>query len=151
MGTTRYRAIDRNTFRDAMCAIGFDEIVPDKTFEYAYDRAITARDGTPSRFMVRVLSSVSINTNVTRETGEDAIRVMLYDNLLGRMINDWRVLRTESALVNTVKRARDAFKYAIEAPRCQACSAIMIKRKSRMGGEFLGCTNYPTCKSTRPV
>ena len=38
---------------------------------------------------------------------------------------------------------------------CPVCSSAMIKRKKRNGADagqsFWGCSNYPSCKGTRPV
>jgi DNA topoisomerase-1 len=34
---------------------------------------------------------------------------------------------------------------------CDKCGSPMVKRKGRSGGEFFGCSNYPTCNATRPV
>ena len=34
---------------------------------------------------------------------------------------------------------------------CDKCGAPMVKRKGKSGGEFFGCSNYPTCNATRPV
>lgn len=38
---------------------------------------------------------------------------------------------------------------------CPLCSQPMVKRKSRRGAnagkEFWGCSNYPSCKGTRPL
>ena len=34
---------------------------------------------------------------------------------------------------------------------CDKCGAPMRRRKGKNGGEFFGCTNYPTCTATKPI
>ena len=40
-------------------------------------------------------------------------------------------------------------------PICPACTKAMVRRTAKrganVGGEFWGCTGYPTCKGTRPM
>lgn len=41
------------------------------------------------------------------------------------------------------------------APNCQKCGKVMVKRTAKSGknagGQFWGCSGYPTCKNTMPV
>ncbi len=43
----------------------------------------------------------------------------------------------------------------LKAPHCPSCSRPMVKRTvrrgSRAGSEFWGCSNYPACTDTRGV
>jgi restriction system protein len=42
-----------------------------------------------------------------------------------------------------------------EPPTCPLCSKPMVRRTAKRGanagGEFWGCTGYPTCRGTRPI
>ena len=38
-----------------------------------------------------------------------------------------------------------------EPPACPVCGQPMVKRKSRDGAEFWGCSAYPSCKGHRSV
>lgn len=151
---SRYRPISRAAFAAEMANMGFDEVALPGSMEHVYQRAITTKDGSPSRFVVRICSSVHMDTGTTRDCGEDAIRILLIDTDLkdrtGRhkIVQDWRTFRTENALRNMRERARDAFSYAI-ANRCD-CGAVMVERKGKTG-PFMGCTDYPNCKQTRPM
>lgn len=151
---SRYRAITRREFERQMADMGFTEIAYPGSKEHIYQRPIANRDGSPSRFVVRVFSSVHIHTATTRECGDDAIRTVLFDTALKdqrgreRIVQDWRTFRTENALPNMRERARDAFRYAIEHG-CD-CGALMVERSSKRG-PFMGCTDFPNCKATRPL
>ncbi|MFH1135099.1 MAG: type I DNA topoisomerase [Pseudomonadota bacterium] len=35
-------------------------------------------------------------------------------------------------------------------PKCEKCGAGLTVKRSRQGGLFIACTNYPKCKNTRP-
>ena len=37
-----------------------------------------------------------------------------------------------------------------EDPKCEKCGAQLVVKRSRQGGLFIACTNYPQCKNTRP-
>lgn len=151
---SRYRAITRREFERQMADMGFSEIAYPGSKEHIYQRAIANRDGSPSRFVVRIFSSVHIGTGMTRECGDDAIRIVLFDSVLKdqrareRIVQDWRTFRTENALPNMRQRARDAFAYAIQNG-CD-CGALMIERSGK-SGPFMGCTDYPNCKNTRAL
>jgi len=151
---SRYRPISRATFAAEMAAMGFAEVAYHGSKEHMYQRMMARKDGSPSRFVVRICSSVHMDTGTTRDCGEDAIRILLLDTDLkdhnGRpkIVQDWRTFRTENALRNMRERARDAFAYAIKN-RCE-CGAVMVERKGKTG-PFMGCTDYPNCKQTRPL
>jgi DNA topoisomerase-1 len=38
----------------------------------------------------------------------------------------------------------------LEAPQCEKCGSLMVARSGRHG-QFLACSGYPACKSTRPL
>jgi hypothetical protein len=146
-----YRSISYATFAKAMREIGFKEVSLPGTWEHVWEREILCRLS-QGRYKVRILSSVDMQTGVTRDRAADAIHVLLLDtNRNDRVVLNLRVNRTERALTNTVKRAREAYGYVSAHPEHHCtCGSLMVVRQSKRG-EFLGCTNYPECKETRRI
>lgn len=140
----RYCPITRDDFRDMMTEMGFVEFIPEGTFEFVYERNILNRDKTISRFKLRIYSSVSIHDRVTRESGKDAIRVLIMDTVIDKSVQEWTVHRTKNALLNTRERARDAYRFALNADRCH-CGALKVERKGKYG-KFFSCSAFPICK-----
>ena len=132
---SRYCEIRFSDFSGLMAEMGFRQVQIEGTLEYVFERPFS-----DPRFDVRIYSSIDVRTNSTRECGADAIRVSLYDTLLGRYSYKGTVHRTANAKINTRERARDAWRWARDN-RCQ-CGAMMAERKGSMG-KFLGCTDYP--------
>lgn len=56
----------------------------------------------------------------------------------------------QSAFITPPVQANEAAE-----PTCPQCSASMVKRTARKGGnaggEFWGCSNFPTCRGVRPI
>ena len=144
---SRFQEISFFDFSSWMFGIGFEAVDLENVFEYVWERKIVTRKY-PDRFIVRIYSSISKNTNETRETGSDAIRVMLFDTVLDKPVKDWTVYRTKNAKSNVIARARDAWGYVIDSNHHCSCGSLMVQRSSRHGN-FFGCTTYPTCKETR--
>jgi len=38
-----------------------------------------------------------------------------------------------------------------EPRKCPACSSKLVRRTSKVGNHFMGCTNYPKCTYTEPI
>jgi DNA topoisomerase-1 len=54
----------------------------------------------------------------------------------------------------TLKKATDEMEKVVillEGETCQDCGKPMSLKTSRWGSQFMGCTGYPECKSTRPL
>lgn len=54
----------------------------------------------------------------------------------------------------TLKKATDEMEKVViilEGEDCQDCGKPMSLKTSRWGSQFMGCTGYPECKSTRPL
>lgn len=145
---SRYRSISLERFSDRMTAMGFAPMRVPGCLEHVFERVIT-NGPNPGRFSVRIYSSID-DTGHTRDVGGDAIRVLLMDTVFDRPALDWRVYRTENALDNMHARARDAWGYTMNSDHHCSCGALMVERSSR-NGAFMGCTNYPHCRRTRPV
>jgi len=58
---------------------------------------------------------------------------------------------------NTMNLGKDGTEAVAKEPpkktdqKCPTCGGFLLIRKSRAGGEFYGCENYPKCKFTRPM
>tara|TARA_B110001454_G_scaffold100369_1_gene94776 strand:- start:1793 stop:2308 length:516 start_codon:yes stop_codon:yes gene_type:complete len=129
--------------------------------EYIYERVVKhhnpddmmqALRGDAFRYAIRIYSSVDRRTNTTRNSGQDAIRVTLYDLFKERPVKvEKRVNRTQNALVNMRARAREMWQYVSTRNNiCPTCQSLLVKRTAkRTKNQFLGCSNYPECKHTQ--
>jgi len=137
----RYVPISIAEFKAVMTEMGFEDIEVPGNYEYVFERKMNE-----PRFSVRILSSISLSNGMTRDSGEDVIRVMLYDHVLDRPSYNETIKRTKNALSTLRNRAREAWVYK-NHHKCQ-CGAIMTLRMSQTK-HFFGCTAYPTCKNTK--
>ena len=131
--------------------------------EYIFERIVKhdtpedmmqALKGDGFRYAVRVYSSIDRNTNTTRDSGQDAIRVTLYDLKKERPVKvEKRVNRTQNALLNMRTRAREMWLYVTgDKNVCPTCKSLLVKRTAkRTKKNFLGCSNYPECKHTQNI
>ena len=133
INATAFKAVIENE-------MGFGEIYIDGTYERVWERKIPN-----TNYSVRVFSSI-VN-NCTRDVGEDAIRVTLFNLITERPIAvEKRVNRTLNALSNMKERARDVWRYAIDKNnKCPECGDLLVPRKGKYS-EFVGCNNFPSCK-----
>lgn len=146
----RYRPFDHQTFAEWMAEIGFVGIDIQGTWEYVWQRPVVTRNDRSNRYMVRIYSSVSQHDKMSRDVGGDAIRVLLFDTVRDRPVQSYRVYRTESAKQNTIKRAREAYGYALKPEHVCQCGSLFVLRTGKKG-TFLGCSSYPECKETKPL
>jgi len=145
----RYVPIQFDTFQTKMDSMGFN-VVPRERMgsakEWLFERQIN------EQYAVRVYSSISVHTDETRCSGQDAIRITLFDLNKDRPVKvEKRVNRTKNALTNLHKSAREVWGHAINKDnQCPKCSSILVERKGPRG-KFLGCSNFPTCKQTKNI
>lgn len=145
--------------------MGFErrEVRPAK--EWVYFRKVINRDGFEYPMGIKVLSTIHVDSDITRPVAGDAIHVMLM-NLAVRSDKldafpmgfpmkskypkqaDRTIYRTKSALINLEQTVRDMFRFAF-AIACPCCSAPMIPRDSSRG-RFFGCSDFPHCRTTKP-
>ena len=131
--------------------------------EYIYERIVqhnneddfmSALRGDKFRYSIRIFSSIDKRTNVTRDTGQDAIRVTLYDMEKGRPVRvEKRVHRTKNALINMRQRAREMWQYVADKKNtCPKCKSLLVKRTAkRTKKNFMGCSKFPECKHTQNI
>lgn len=92
--------------------------------------------------------------DASRDKGKDAIRVGVFyrrpDETIVKVAGAKRVHRVEGWKNNLSKRI-DAWKDQM-FPLCDKCKMPSVERKnSKDGSKFLGCSQYPNCKATRPM
>lgn len=160
MAGERYVPITHTEMADLLERdMGFHRADESTCWEMIWVRDVETRSGQKFPYQVKVYSTIDLRTRVTRECGQDAIRLVLIDTITGRPVKkaDKRVFRTMNALINLRKRARDLFKYVIEGPHCPKCSSVMVKRTGGPGNhEFWGCSHYAPnnpwhCTGTRQL
>lgn len=111
------------------------------------------RNSTRIPWGVRVYSSVHVRSGLTRDCGDDAVRVVMVDlesgkprkvmgegrkSKAGRRIN-----RTQGAMKNLEKRVKQYLLLGTEKYLCPTCGGLMAVRQSRTSDfKFLGCTNW---------
>ena len=134
-----------------------------RAMEYIYERIVQHRNeddfmsalrGDKFRYSIRNFSSIDKRTNITRNSGQDAIRVTLYDLIKDRPVRvEKRVHRTKNALTTMRERARDMWKYvANKSNTCPDCKSLLVKRTAkRTKKDFMGCSNFPECKHTQDI
>lgn len=139
--------------------MGFIRADESNVWEMIWVRDVTTKSGQEFPYQIKVYSTIDRRTNVSRDSGEDAIRLILKDKITGRPVKtaEKRVFRTKNALVNTRQRARELFLHVLEGPHCPKCGALMAARTGGPGKHtFVGCTHYGPenpwhCKGTREV
>lgn len=123
-----------------------------------------------ARAMVRVYTSLAVGSTELRESGQDAIRILVcveHPEGFKTLETPRKVLRTaktlgargqfateddrEKAFLARLNEAiRDAYRQAFGNEPCPACGRATARR-SGPGGEFRGCSGYPACKGTLPA
>lgn len=150
----RYEDI-REVLEDLM---GFERRDDDRCWEMIWVRPVITKSGVRFPYEIKVYTTVDIRTEVSRDVGTDAIRVVLMDTVTGRPVKkaEKRVFRTKNALTNLRERCRDMFKHVMQGPHCPKCSSLMVVREGGPGKhKFWGCTHYAPknsyhCNSTMP-
>lgn len=158
----RYVPISEDEFTRAMDAIGFRKENQPGFWEMSWVRDVVTKSGREFPYLIRVDSTIDLRTGMSRETGEDAIRLTVIDKVTKRPASgdDFRerAFRTLNALSNTTDKARALFKAVVAGPHCPKCGSLMVQRCSKAPGAvpFWGCTHYAPknewhCTGTMPV
>lgn len=110
------------------------------------------------RFKICIMSSIITwlgrTTRLGRTDGRTgvSIRVGLLDIFKNRIIKCYYVERTEDALERVRDIARIVWKEGADPSKKCSCGAQMVERTNKLNNsEFLGCSNYPTCRKTKPI
>ena len=118
-----------------------------------------------SKGIVRVFTTLSTGASSVRGCGKDAVRVVTGVKAKNPRTNKltFRPIAKSKKLLRTAPQnarnrvrffldrltavIREAYTTASRAIECTSCGGYMILRKGKHG-EFLGCSNYPSCKRT---
>lgn len=147
MSKSLFTLITAGEMDTLLCKGGFEKVeMTDGTKEFVYDRPYK----TLPNVVIRVYTS--IDSEVSRGIGEDAIRVCLVDTRINRGIS--RVCRTHRS-VGWADRLRskinEIFLSVSQLKRCRMCDYYMIERENKSKNKFLGCSNFPNCKHTESI
>ena len=139
----RYVQINENSFREMVeTQMGFTLVPLTGVNEKVWQRPIPN-----TSFAVRIFSTIELG--ISRNCGEDAIRICLVNTANDRILKSERTYRTLNALTNMRDRAREVWSYT-KKNMCECGCGVMIERKGKVGS-FMGCSNYPTCRNTKPI
>ena len=130
---------------------GFKAIPVERTRELVYAKRVDQPrdDGrTPNQLSLRVYTGIDPDGN-SRDVGADAMRCVLFtrndEGVVRKVATSKRVHRVAGWRANLQERL-DAI---APGPDCPSCGAPTVLRTSARG-EFYGCSNFPTCRGTRP-
>lgn len=138
----RYVEIDKEYFETLVIKeMGFEVIPMPNTFEVVYTRKID------DNYSMYIYSSIDKATGITRNCGDDAIRIVIgyrdENNNIKLTSFLKRVYRTKSALPNTLTKSRELWKEFKHAPRCNKCGNLLVERRnSKTNEKFMGCVNW---------
>ena len=141
--------------------LGFEAVIPkgNKITEITYERL--SADGL---YKVIVFSSLQRGINRTRDCGNDAIRVLMWNVKAERPMKIMgegrqskagkRINRTQGAMRNLERRVKQYLNLGSPKYRCEICGSVMAVRNWD-GEKKLACTNRldanTWCKGRRPA
>ena len=134
-----YIAISRKQFEDFL----EEFTIIDDSFskEIIYEK-ITSNP----KLGLRIYSSIDVRSGETRDSGEDAIRCVLFDNISGKPIDKAKRTNRTEHWKDRLKEKLDILNLEVkDIKTCSVCKSAMVLRKSPKG-EFYGCLSYPNCK-----
>lgn len=151
-GTSRrYVKITRDEFEEFLDSTDLEwKAVDSLGKEIVYE----TEDAAPDYDVVtmRIFSSIDQRTGVVRDKGADAIRLVLWNNLVGAPVSGMKkTLRIETWKKNLREKVVDLYdKSSKMVKECPECGSILVRREGKYG-DFLGCSNYPECDYTENV
>lgn len=116
--------------------------------EYCYYVAVNLDRGT----CLKIYSSIERDDCVSRESGEDAIRVVAANAHTGEPVRPAfpKVKRIKKWRRNLHRRMSEAISSLGIAVDCPTCQGTLVLRKRKEDGQvFLGCLKFPDCKGSR--
>lgn len=145
--TRQYERISVEEFEQWLGGFANFEEADTDAGETVYDIPLPCEDKT-----VRVFST--LERGVSRNSGEDAIRTVLWDHKHNAPAGgEKKTLRIQTWRSNLRPKIEDLVLNwrDYHNGECQECEqGIMVKREGSYG-EFLGCSNYPRCQNTEQV
>lgn len=120
----------------------------DWTKEWIYET-----ESEKGRFIMRIYSSVDKRDNKARDTGDDAIRLVVLEKQTTKpVIKEKRTNRVPTWPKNLKKKIKNIENRKNEVKICSKCTAVMvIQRNKESGNKFYGCSSYPHCENTESL
>ena len=140
---------NKTSFEKALKAIHPHFSLLINEFTYRAKELIYAAPIKSTRIVVAVFSTI-VKSN-SRGCGKDAIRIVLLDPKVGKIIaNATRVNRVEGWEDRMKERVYDLVK---ELPKYKCeCGGYLVRRVAKLSkSEFYGCSEYPYCKKTKSI
>ena len=103
-------------------------------------------------YCIRIYSSVDRETGVSRNVGDDAIRVVAASTTDGKPVRRkfTRINRNGNWQINLRKRISKILESFDVDIKCTKCGNVLfLKRNSKDNSRFLGCSNFPNCPYVR--
>jgi hypothetical protein len=133
---------------------GFSQIKVPDTREFVFSKGVKGWDfgNDKLRVAIRVYTSIDIALGISRDNGQDAIRVTAW----ARRNETAPFMLHGTKRVHRVKGWRDNLAERLNAWRellgqpCPTCGCPMFIKHNRKSGEpFWGCVRYPNCLGVR--
>jgi len=136
--TDKYVEITRGEFSKLMSEYKAKEYIRSE------EREIVYRIPLPNDLWIWVYSTVTPKAGVSRKRGEDAIRTVLMYRNRKAVMKSSKTLRTKQWR----KNLREKIQELEERTTDKVCPEghPLVKRLSKRGGFFLGCSMFPECK-----
>lgn len=165
MGNPRYIEVPAARLLEELRTIGKAiEVKGGKVTEGRAGREVVFDFAPPeSAAFVRVYTSLAVGATTVRACGADAIRIgvaSIHGGKFRSLAKPVKMLRTApkgtmevrlGAFMERFKdKLRDAYRTALNVPKCPYCKGPMAERSNKAtGSSFYGCLAYPECKGTR--
>lgn len=104
------------------------------------------------KYCLKIYSSIWRDTDVTRDVGSDAIRIVVASAQTGKPVRPGftRIHRVQNWRNNLRARISEAVSSLGVDMTCPACKSILfLKRNKQKEVTFLGCSKYPKCRFTK--
>lgn len=136
--TDKYVEITRSEFSKLMSEYKAKEYIKSEEGEIVY------RIPLQNDLWIWVYSTVTPKAGVSRGRGEDAIRTVLMYRNRKAVMKSSKTLRTKQWR----KNLREKIQGLKERTTSKLCPEghPLVKRQSKKGGFFLGCSMFPECK-----
>jgi len=143
--------IKKKEFEAFLFALSKDtyRVLDSNSMEYVYGVPLKKHKD----LTIRIYSSISLNSQVAREKGIDAIRIVLWDLNKKKAIGGQVHTKRTDGWMDRIKQKMIGLGNSVGDLTCENCGGyLVVKKNKRNGNKFLGCTNYNGgCKFTQPL
>lgn len=139
--------ITAEEFEEALNETGLDF----KKVDYRWaNEIIYEAESEKGTFVIRVYSTIDKFKDLSRDTGEDSIKINVLHKETGKpLFKTTRTYRVPSWKKNLKKKIRKIVNDKDKLMICSKCGSVMVIREnSENGNKFYGCASYPKCRNT---